>query len=206
MSELYQLTEASRNELLALAKSDTITRYRKSAQYKGFNIVDIDTTSIFRTDTITVTCKVGDYYDTVEMNDILIWIQMEAERNPNNQVNTKKILDICAPAVILSQAIGRWGNFFNQEAYGMAVSSDLLHKLLVPNFIIDGMNINGTTYLPTFYFECIWCIIGFIIILFIRKKDIKIGTITAFYLIWYGIGRGIIETFRTDSLMFFGLK
>ena len=91
MSELYQLTEASRNELLALAKSDTITRYRKSAQYKGFNIVDIDTTSIFRTDTITVTCKVGDYYDTVEMNDILIWIQMEAERNPNNQVNTKAV-------------------------------------------------------------------------------------------------------------------
>lgn len=91
MSELYQLTEASRNELLALAKSDTITRYRKSAQYKGFSIVDIDTTSIFRTDTITVTCKVGDYYDTVEMNDILIWIQMEAERNPNNQVNTKAI-------------------------------------------------------------------------------------------------------------------
>ena len=91
MSELYQLTEASRNELLALAKSDTITRYKKSAQYKGFNIVDIDTTSIFRTDTITVTCKVGDYYDTVEMNDILIWIQMEAERNPNNQVNTKVV-------------------------------------------------------------------------------------------------------------------
>lgn len=90
-SRLYPLTEASRNELLALAKSDTITRYRKSAQYKGFSIVDIDTTSIFRTDTITVTCKVGDYYDTVEMNDILIWIQMEAERNPNNQVNTKAI-------------------------------------------------------------------------------------------------------------------
>lgn len=91
MSELYQLTEASRNELLALAKSDTITRYRKSAQYKGFSIVDIDTTSIFRTDTITVTCKVGDYYDTVEMQDILVWIQMEAERNENNQVNTKAV-------------------------------------------------------------------------------------------------------------------
>ena len=54
MSELYQLTEASRNELLALAKSDTITRYNKSVQYKGFSIVDIDTTSIFKTDTITV--------------------------------------------------------------------------------------------------------------------------------------------------------
>ena len=120
--------------------------------------------------------------------------------------NFIKLTDIILPGVLIAQAIGRWGNFFNQEAYGMAVSSDLLHKLLVPNFIIDGMNINGTTYLPTFYFECIWCIIGFIIILFIRKKDIKIGTITAFYLIWYGIGRGIIETFRTDSLMFFGLK
>lgn len=90
-SKLYPLTEASRNELLALAKSDTITRYNKSVQYKGFSIVDIDTTSIFKTDTIAVTCKVGDYYDTVELQDILIWIQMEAERNENNQVNTKAI-------------------------------------------------------------------------------------------------------------------
>ena len=121
--------------------------------------------------------------------------------------NFLKLTDIILPGVLIAQAIGRWGNFFNQEAYGMAVSNDLLHKLFVPNFIIEGMNIDGTTYLPTFYFESIWCVIGFILILIIRKKlNIKIGTITAIYLIWYGIGRFVIEAFRTDSLMFFIIK
>ena len=83
--------EASRNELLALAKMQTKTRYEKAAGYKGFSIVDIDTSMLLRDDTITVTCNVGKYYDTIQLMDVLIWIQMESERNPNNQVNTKAI-------------------------------------------------------------------------------------------------------------------
>ena len=78
-----KLQEASRNELLALTKSQTVTRYNKSAGYRGFYIVDIDTTSVFTRNALRVTCKVGDYWDTVEMNDILFWIQVEAEKNPN---------------------------------------------------------------------------------------------------------------------------
>lgn len=117
-----------------------------------------------------------------------------------------KLTDIIVPGVILAQSIGRWGNFFNQEAYGMAVSKELLEKLLIPKFIINGMHINNNYYLPTFYIESILCLIGFIIILLIRKKNIKEGTITAFYLIWYGFIRSIIEIFRTDSLMLFNLK
>ena len=118
-----------------------------------------------------------------------------------NKINFIELTDIILPGVIIAQAIGRWGNFFNREAYGMMVSKELLEKLLIPKFIINGMNINGNYYLPTFYIESILCLIGFIIILLIRKYKNKTGYITSFYLIWYGIIRLIIEYFRTDSLM-----
>ena len=123
-----------------------------------------------------------------------------------NKLNFIELTDIILPGVIIAQAIGRWGNFFNQEAYGMMVSKGLLEKLLIPKFIIEGMHINGNYYLPTFYIESIFCIIGFILIMIISKKTKKIGIPTSFYLIWYGILRFIIEIFRTDSLMLFNIK
>lgn len=86
---IQKLEEVSRNELLAKAKRQTITRYEKSAGYKGFSIVDIDTTSVLTTNCLRVTCRVGDYWDTVEMQNILYWVELEAEKNKNNQVNTK---------------------------------------------------------------------------------------------------------------------
>ena len=118
-----------------------------------------------------------------------------------HKVSFIKMTDIILPGVLIAQAIGRWGNFFNQEAYGIMVSKGLLQKLLIPGFVIDGMYIDGKYYLPTFYIESIFCIIGFIIIIIISKKTKKIGIPTSFYLIWYGILRLIIEYFRTDSLM-----
>ena len=123
-----------------------------------------------------------------------------------NKLNFIELTDIILPGVIIAQGIGRWGNFFNQEAYGMMVSKGLLEKLLIPKFIIEGMKINGNYYLPTFYIESIFCIIGFILIIIISKKTKKIGYPTSFYLIWYGILRFIIELFRTDSLMLFNFK
>jgi len=123
-----------------------------------------------------------------------------------NKLNFIELTDIILPGVIIAQGIGRWGNFFNQEAYGMMVSKGLLEKLLIPKFIIQGMYINGNYYLPTFYIESIFCIIGFILIMIISKKTKKIGIPTSFYLIWYGILRFIIEIFRTDSLMLFNIK
>ena len=123
-----------------------------------------------------------------------------------NKLNFIELTDIILPGVIIAQGIGRWGNFFNQEAYGMMVSKGLLEKLLIPKFIIEGMHINGNYYLPTFYIESIFCIIGFILIMIISKKTKRIGIPTSFYLIWYGILRFIIEIFRTDSLMLFNIK
>lgn len=120
-------------------------------------------------------------------------------------LNLFKILDILVVALLIAQAIGRWGNFFNSEAHGPETTLETLNNLFVPEFVINGMQINGIYYLPTFYFESILCLLGFIIILIIRKKC-KIGDLTAFYLVWYGLVRFYIESFRTDSLMFFDFK
>lgn len=118
-----------------------------------------------------------------------------------------KILDIVAPAVIIAQSFGRWGNFFNQEAHGGITTYQNLKNMHIPEFIINGMHIEGKYYYPTFFFESIWCLIGFIILMFVRRnKNLRKGFQIGFYFIWYGIGRFFIEALRTDSLMFFNLK
>ncbi len=118
-----------------------------------------------------------------------------------------KVLDIVAPAVIIAQSFGRWGNFFNQEAHGEITTYQNLKNMHIPEFIINGMHIEGKYYYPTFFFESIWCLIGFIILMIARRnKNLRKGFQIGFYFIWYGIGRFFIEAFRTDSLMFFGLK
>ena len=113
-------------------------------------------------------------------------------------------LDIAAPGVMLAQAIGRWGNFINQEAYGKAVKS--LNYL--PDFIRKQMHIDGSYRTPTFLYESVWNLLGFAIIMVARRRKnfLKQGEITFFYLIWYGCGRFVIEGMRTDSLMFMGLR
>ena len=113
-----------------------------------------------------------------------------------------KLTDMIVPSLILAQAIGRWGNFFNQEAHGGIVTLEFLKKIHIPNFIIKGMYINGNYYHPTFFYESLWCLLGFILLVIIRRllKNSKDGTLTFIYLIWYGIGRFFIEGLRTDSL------
>ena len=118
-----------------------------------------------------------------------------------------RITDICVPSLLFAQGIGRWGNFFNQEAHGAATSLEHLKSLHLPQFIINGMNINGIYYEPTFLYESLLCLIGFIIVLFIRRgKYTKVGTITSFYLMYYSVVRFLIESMRTDSLMLGGFK
>ena len=124
-----------------------------------------------------------------------------------NNLNTLLITDICVPGVLIGQALGRWGNFFNGEAHGPITTLEYLQNLHLPKFIINGMNIDGNYYIPTFFYESLWCLIGLIIVLLIRRiLKIKKGNITGFYLIWYGIGRFVIEQLRTDSLMLNTLK
>lgn len=118
-------------------------------------------------------------------------------------VNPIRMTDIIVPSLILAQAIGRWGNFFNSEAHGPATTLANLQSLHIPEFVINGMKINGIYYHPTFLYESLWCILGFIVILLIRKfyKYLKTGQLTCVYLMWYSVGRVFIESLRTDSLM-----
>jgi phosphatidylglycerol:prolipoprotein diacylglycerol transferase len=112
-----------------------------------------------------------------------------------------KITDIAAPSLILGQAIGRWGNFMNQEAHGREVTRSFLENLHLPDFIINQMYIDGTYYHPTFLYESIWDIVGFILLILLRRVNLQRGELFLSYLIWYSIGRYFVEGMRTDSLM-----
>lgn len=123
------------------------------------------------------------------------------------KIHTLRITDIIVPALCIGQAIGRWGNFFNGEAHGPVTTLSYLQNLHLPEFIINGMYINGVYYQPTFLYEFIWDLAGFIILIILRRhKYTKIGSLTSIYLIWYSIGRFFIEGLRTDSLMLGNFK
>ncbi|SES38513.1 prolipoprotein diacylglyceryl transferase [Salipaludibacillus aurantiacus] len=116
-----------------------------------------------------------------------------------------KIADITAPSILLAQAIGRWGNFMNQEVYGQEVSRAYLENMFLPNFIIDQMFINGAYYQPTFLYESIWNLIGVALLLYLRRVNLRRGELFISYLIWYSVGRFFIEGIRTDYLLIFGV-
>lgn len=123
------------------------------------------------------------------------------------KVSPLLMLDIAVPYLLIAQALGRWGNFFNGEAYGPATTLGHLKNLFIPDFVINGMLIDGVYHIPTFYYESIWCILGAIVILIVRRlKYVKIGQQCGLYLMWYSLGRFFIESLRTDSLMLGNFK
>ena len=128
----------------------------------------------------------------------------------------RRAFDMITPGVMLAQAVGRWGNFFNGEAYGYPIK-EVTHyyffntEHLLPSgegtlFHALRMGVshnNGTIYNyyhPTFFYECIWNLIGFVIINLLYKKKRFDGQVALMYFTWYGFGRMLIEGFRTDSL------
>ncbi len=108
------------------------------------------------------------------------------------------MLDTIIIGVILAQAIGRWGNYFNIEAYGREVTNKSLQ--FFPFAILVPQNGSYTWHMATFFYEFVWNIISFFIIWCKRKKLKKDGDAFLYYLLLYGIGRSIIEGLRTDSL------
>ena len=124
------------------------------------------------------------------------------------KVNPFRFMDIVAPSLVLGQAIGRWGNFFNQEAYGPVTTLRELKNLHIPRFIIDGMKIDGVYHHPTFLYESITCFICFLIIFFLRRfyKKLNVGTCCGIYFIIYGVERFLVESLRQDSLMLGSIK
>jgi phosphatidylglycerol---prolipoprotein diacylglyceryl transferase len=130
-----------------------------------------------------------------------------------------QLFDLVVPSAILGQAIGRWGNFFNSEAFG--APTNLPWKLYIPEYVIEnGQKIsrrplgfeNIEYYHPTFLYESLWNIFvfGIIIFLFFRglqgKHNLKLGTLSLVYLVGYSAGRFWIEGLRTDSLMLGSLR
>jgi phosphatidylglycerol:prolipoprotein diacylglycerol transferase len=111
-----------------------------------------------------------------------------------------QLADIAAPSLILGQAIGRWGNFMNQEAHGGPVSEAFIS--MFPQFIQTQMFIDGQFYHPTFLYESLWNLLVLAILLVLRRQNwIKRGEVFLSYLMMYSVGRFFIEGMRTDSLM-----
>lgn len=118
-----------------------------------------------------------------------------------------KLADVAAPSLILGQAIGRWGNFMNQEAHGGPIMDQGIldmHYAVLPDFIMNQMWIQGTVYYPTFLYESIWNILVLILLLWLRRKNPIRGTVFLTYLATYSVGRFFIEGMRTDSLYIVG--
>lgn len=116
-----------------------------------------------------------------------------------------QLADLVAPSLILGQAIGRWGNFFNSEAFGGP--TNLPWKLYIPPEHRPPEYVNFAYFHPTFLYESLWDLIvfGLLLTLFFRglqgKSRLKVGTLFLVYLIAYSLGRFWIEGLRTDSLM-----
>lgn len=117
------------------------------------------------------------------------------------------MLDVAAPTVILGQAIGRWGNFMNQEAFGKITSLTFLQGLHLPQWLINQMLIGGAYRQPTFLYESLWSFMGFVVLMSLRHYPhlFRQGEVFLSYVLWYSFGRFFIEGMRTDSLMLGGV-
>lgn len=127
-----------------------------------------------------------------------------------NRISFWQLLDLVAPSLILGQAIGRWGNFFNSEAFGKP--TNLPWKLFISERYRPVELFNSEYFHPTFLYESLWNLGIFVLLLtlffwgFKNYTRLKTGTLAALYLIGYSLGRVWIEWLRTDSLMLGPLK
>ena len=118
------------------------------------------------------------------------------------------LLDLAAPSFLIGQAVGRWGNFINQECYGAPTAGNLPWGMAGTTIALDPIVIEaqkGSTdpvlVHPCFLYESLWCAVGLLLIHFVGKRIRKFdGEVFLYYVLWYGAGRGWIEGLRTDSL------
>ena len=116
------------------------------------------------------------------------------------KINVFRVLDMVGPGVMIAQAIGRWGNFANGEAFGYEVAESSPLYFLRMGVVSDFTGSEMKYYHPTFLYESLWNITGFVIISLLYKKKKFNGQNALMYLAWYGFGRMFIEGLRTDSL------
>ena len=120
----------------------------------------------------------------------------------HKKINPLKVMDAVGPGVMLAQAIGRWGNFMNGEAFGYEVAEGSLLYPLRMGLISDYTNTGSAMhyYHPTFLYESVWNLCGFVLLHFLSKKRRYDGQVALGYAAWYGLGRCFIEGLRMDSL------
>lgn len=114
-----------------------------------------------------------------------------------------KLADFAMPYILLGQAIGRWGNFFNQEAFGGRTELPWgMTGSQISSYTIGQGWPAGTLVHPTFFYESFWCLLGFVLIMLYRRSCLKKarGECVCLYMIWYGFERVFVEGLRTDSL------
>ena len=107
-----------------------------------------------------------------------------------------RFLNLVVPSLVLGQAIGRWGNFVNQEAFGNLVAEPSL-QFFPYGVYIDAL---GEWHQATFFYESMWNVCLLTAMLIVSRKNPKTGTLTCMYFVIYGLGRFLIEGLRTDSL------
>lgn len=116
------------------------------------------------------------------------------------RINPFLLTDMIVPGLSLAQGIGRWGNYFNMEAYGREITSPAWQFFPVGVQISSGSGY--TWHMATFFYESCWDITVFLLLWFIiRKRSRSVGITTLWYFLLYGTGRFLIEGLRTDSLM-----
>lgn len=114
------------------------------------------------------------------------------------KISALSLLDCLAPGLILAQAIGRWGNYFNMEAYGPEIQNSFFH--FFPMGVLIPSAGGYTWHMATFFYESMWNLAGFLLLWFFRKKQKVDGSQVFWYFLWYGSGRFVIEGLREDSL------
>jgi len=116
--------------------------------------------------------------------------------------------DAVAPALLLAQAMGRLGNWFNHELFGLPTTLPWGLEIESTNAAFPVGLPAGTLFHPTFLYEIVWNLVGVAVILILERKfRLRWGTSLGVYLIWYGVGRSVFETIRVDpSEIFLGLR
>lgn len=156
-------------------------------------------------------------YGGVLFSVVAIWIYCYCKK-----ISFLSVIDMLAPVLILGQAIGRWGNFFNQEAYGSLITNPAFQWFPFGVYIensnftpeareqvakaFGGSAVEGAWFNATFFYESLWCAIGFVLLYLIYTKTNKKGLCVATYFAYYGFERFFVEMLRTDSLYLGNIK